>query len=374
MAGDLLTAMAVGTTLGGENYRDIVIQNGMRYVTQSAMIGSGSLDLDPAHTYPDNRDLFEIAPNNLEQNNVTVLSKFDQQGLLQWRTQVNGIGTSLAVDNQGDVYLSGYFVGNNVVIGSTSLSTNTSQGDIFLSKILGSSGAPAFTTQVSNTSVLYESNSELAISADGNTIYVSANYSSSGTYVTDLLKYQVNNQVPSLVWSRTWNMTISDIELNPSGQIVAAGVHRGQSDFDPNAGKLLLQSGPQKNSTNSAGFVMTVDAAGSLVWAKNFQAGKVGGSTVNSIAVDATGINVVGTFRGSVDFDPGSATRALTNQGANDVFFAKLSAAGSHLQSASYGSSLDDLAASIVAIPTGDTSSLPPVAIRHRCNTLKSVD
>lgn len=58
-----------------------------------------------------------------------------------------------------------------------------------------------------------------------------------------------------------------------------------------------------------------------------FRVGDLGDDQISDLAVDATGaVYVTGTFRGSVDFDPGNGLGVLTSLGGADVFVARYSA------------------------------------------------
>lgn len=79
-------------------------------------------------------------------------------------------------------------------------------------------------------------------------------------------------------------------------------------------------------------------SAQNLVWAK-----QIGGSNDEigkSIAVDASGnVYTTGSFRGTVDFDPGTTSYTLTSAGDWDVYISKLDANGNFVWAKSFGSS-----------------------------------
>lgn len=110
--------------------------------------------------------------------------------------------------------------------------------------------------------------------------------------------------------------------VDASGNLYLVGDFQGTADFDP---------GPGSSTLTSAGgndiFVCKWNADGELVWARS-----MGGSSSDmgrSIAVDGNGnVYTVGTFQGTVDFDPGPGTFELTSAGGSDTFICKLDASG----------------------------------------------
>jgi hypothetical protein len=134
----------------------------------------------------------------------------------------------------------------------------------------------------------------------------------------------------SLTWARTFvgkNGFPYDIAVDPSGNVYSTGYFAGSGDFDPGTAKqqrFIL-------STYYWGtYVSALDSNGNFLWAK----GVGGADTVNyasseAIALDgAGGIYVTGSYKGTVDFDPGSGTFALTSAGNSDAIVWKLDTSG----------------------------------------------
>jgi len=77
--------------------------------------------------------------------------------------------------------------------------------------------------------------------------------------------------------------------------------------------------------------ITTRDArAQEFLWARQFQLGATGGiGAFSGVAADGAGnVYTVGSFIGTVDFDPGPGIYNLTSAGADDVFVSKLDNAG----------------------------------------------
>ncbi|PSK90380.1 SBBP repeat-containing protein [Taibaiella chishuiensis] len=130
------------------------------------------------------------------------------------------------------------------------------------------------------------------------------------------------------VWARQMGGTSGTegnaIALDGDNNVYTTGYFQGTADFNPDPAVTYNLSIPG----NDAGiFISKLDADGSFVWAK--QIGDGGWDVGASMATDAAGnIYVSGQFDGTVDFDPGPGTTALTAAGSNDVFIIKLNPAG----------------------------------------------
>jgi len=90
------------------------------------------------------------------------------------------------------------------------------------------------------------------------------------------------------------------------------------------------------------GFLNQVQAQFVYQWANGLGAG--GTDVVNKMRKDALGNTyVIGSFQGTVDFDPGPGSANLTSLGSDDVFFAKYSPTGACLWARSIGTPSSDL-------------------------------
>jgi hypothetical protein len=116
----------------------------------------------------------------------------------------------------------------------------------------------------------------------------------------------ISTYTPSGVYVRTLTLDggsswIDDVESGPGGTIVAAGTHRGATDFDPGAGERVHDSGGKDE-----GFVLALSAEGALAWVRTLPTtGQNAGTTVAGIALDSNGnVHATGSFFGAADFDP----------------------------------------------------------------------
>ena len=192
----------------------------------------------------------------------------------------NDYGLSVVVDNSGNVYTTGYFLGTvdfDPGAGIVNL-TSLGAGDAFITKL----------------------------DAAGN-----------------------------FVWVKRFGGTTEErgysIAVDALGNIYSTGYFSGTTDFDPNGGVFNLITVGSKDA-----FISKLDAAGNFVWAKQF-----GSSLVEhgySIAVDGSGdVYTTGIFNSTTDFDPSGGTAYLTTAGNNDVFVSKLNSAGNFVWAKSMG-------------------------------------
>ena len=203
--------------------------------------------------------------------------KIDTAGNFKWAKSIGSSTpnsynyeepTSIAIDNAGNVFTSGGFMGTayfDTGLGTDSI-TSVGGQDIFVAKL----------------------------DAAGNFVWVK----SIGSTTNDIS-----------------NSVTTDV----AGNVYTSGFFADTADFDPGPGVSILT--PPGSGTNN-GFTCKMDATGNLVWAKNGGSGK--------IAVDnAANVFLAGSFLGTVDFDPGAGVYNLTSAaGSSDIFVCKLNASG----------------------------------------------
>lgn len=108
-----------------------------------------------------------------------------------------------------------------------------------------------------------------------------------------------------------------------AGNVYSTGYFNGTADLDPGTGTSGFTSTGMQDV-----FVIKVNAAGNLVWAK--QIGGTGNDQGYVVTTDTAGnLYAAGIFSGTVDFDPGAGTSNMTATGGADVFVCKLDPTGS---------------------------------------------
>lgn len=134
-------------------------------------------------------------------------------------------------------------------------------------------------------------------------------YSSQGVF-------QLARQIKSSVFTRS-----SDMALDMNGDIVVAGIFKGNTDFDPSSSSSQFRSSIEEDifiaRYNSSGNYQNVITIGSSPATKGKQ-------EVANLEIDnSNDIYITGRFQGDVDFDPGPGTTILTAVGTNDFYIAK---------------------------------------------------
>lgn len=217
------------------------------------------------------------------------VSKFSPEGKLLWAKHIAGdseeVVKSVAVDPQGNVYLSGYYQGL--------VDFDPGPGNFFLP------GA-------------YPGNSFICkLNANG-----------------------------GFVWAKHFKSihsnVISAMVIDQDQNIYTTGRFSRLTDFDPGPGQAILDA-----NNGSDIFVSKLNASGNFVWARQIaEVGDTGALIVNAIAVDPLGnVSITGYFNGTVDFDPGPGIVSYTSQGvpddaepgAEDLYVTKLDADGNYL-------------------------------------------
>lgn len=112
--------------------------------------------------------------------------------------------------------------------------------------------------------------------------------------------------------------------IDASGGVHVTGSFRNAVDFDPGPGDATLVT------SSTAAFVASYSNTGAFVDAYHFEATSGSSSEGHGIAIDPAGrANVIGSFSGTIDFDPGAGEVSITSNGSDDVFFSSLAPAAS---------------------------------------------
>jgi hypothetical protein len=133
----------------------------------------------------------------------------------------------------------------------------------------------------------------------------------------------------NMVWARNVGGGDSDnaesVAVDASGNVYLTGTFLDTADFDPGPGVFnLISSGGYRI------FVLKLNAAGNLVWAKQFEGGII--NTAKAIDIDVAGnVLTTGRFSATVDFDPGVGIFNLSGASSTDIYISKLDSAGNFL-------------------------------------------
>ncbi len=213
------------------------------------------------------------------------IGEYALDGSMVWSKQLTGTAdktiTDLKTDNQGNIYMWGYY--------KTSIVFETTPTPIQLSK--SSTRVDAFI----------------------------AKFSPMGT----------------TLWAKTLVGTTGDnytksMAIDPSNNIYLTGSFQKTVDFnpDPNTSALITSSSSNQNDA----YVLKLNQNGIYQWVKILKLNSLnGGVGIEGIGLDnSNSIFLTGTFRGTVDFDPGPDTTlvSVVTTNAPDGYVMKMSSSG----------------------------------------------
>ncbi|MCB9284288.1 MAG: T9SS type A sorting domain-containing protein [Lewinellaceae bacterium] len=143
------------------------------------------------------------------------------------------------------------------------------------------------------------------------------------------------SQPPQLEWAKQTGSITKDwgkeIKLDAAGNIFILGQFSGTVDFDP---------GPNTYDLTSNGdmdiFIQKLDPDGNFVWAKSLGNEMTDFPYAMGVGPDGN-VVAVGSFQGTVDFDPGPGERLLSSEGSLDIFVLALEWNGDYLWAESIG-------------------------------------
>ena len=296
---------------------------------------------------------------------ITLTIVFDlnaQSTRLDWVTQIGGssndYSTSIATDNQGNVYTTGSFQGTVDFypgVGNYTLTSVGNNNDIFIQK-LDSSGNFGWAKRIGGSSV--EQINSIKIDKDGS-IITTGYFSDTVDFDPSASTYnliasggiemfvQKMNSLGNFVWAKrigktTYNIGAVEcrgeaVAVDTLGNIYTTGEFIGTVDFDPGVDTFdLTYNHDLALPSGSDIFIQKLDASGNFLWAK-----RIGSITDNygySLDVDDSGnVYVTGIFTGTADFDPGAGIYNLTSAGESDIFVLKLNTQGDFIWAAQVG-------------------------------------
>ena len=263
----------------------------------------------------------------------------------EWTETAGGIYgdavKSIATDQAGNVYYTGYFTSNFDFNGSAAVDLQTNAGDFdFFVVKKDASGNYLWCKTFGNAN----SNRAYSINVDllGN-IIIGGSFQNSmdfdlsagsairtpvGLYDGFLLKLDNNG---NFIWVKTfggagssvWPMSI---QCDGSGNIVSAGFYQNAAiDIDPSANTATL---PYYGGVQDI-YIQKLDVNGNYLWSAS--AGGTGVDRANSLALDNNGNSyVAGCFQNTVDFNTGAGVNNQTAT-SDDGFLLKLDANGNYV-------------------------------------------
>ncbi|ESU22321.1 hypothetical protein FEDK69T_23040 [Flavobacterium enshiense DK69] len=341
---------------GGTNFgRCIAVDaSGNRYV---AGYFQGTADFDPS---VGTANLTAVGWGDI------FIAKYDSNGKYLWAKAFGGglddSAISIALNNNGEVYVTGFFSATADFDPSAATANLTSTGneDIFIAKYDSNGNyiwAKAFGGTNSDyvNSIVVNTDGEVYLTgsfwdtADFDPSVATANLTSAGYDDIFIAKYSSSG---SYIWVKGIGGTgfdaSNDITLNSSGEVHITGYFSNTVDFDPSASTANLTSAEYSDI-----FIAKYTNNGSYLWAKAM--GGAASDSARSLVVNSIGeVYITGDFSNTVDFDPSAATANLTSAGYNDIFIAKYTNNGSYLWAKAMGGFESDLGFSLAVNSSGE--------------------
>jgi outer membrane protein assembly factor BamB len=155
---------------------------------------------------------------------------------------------------------------------------------------------------------------------------------------------------------------VSAVAVDVGDAVIAVGYFSATIDFDPGTAVPALVSSGQGFGAEMNHFVAKFESDGDLVWAHTADTSSLNERAEDVAIDDDGGIYVVGSFRQTVDFDPGAGTVELVSTGTGpaqdqDHFVLKYDTNGNLLWAVSSDASSLDETANAVAVD-GDGNAI----------------
>ena len=266
------------------------------------------------------------------------ITKYDNHGNFLWAKQIICNNTILirdiSKDASNNIIITGHFSGSITFDINQSNSTLISLGynDNFIAKY-NSSGTLLWAKQISGSS---DEDSYSVVCDNLGNIYSTGQFQGTVDFdpnlgISNLTANGGNPQLNSFilklnsngefVWVKSFvgsvNYSFSSV-CNTNGDIFISGGFTGTVDFDPSSNTNNLTSGSYSDF-----YICKLTSNGLFVWAKQMNMSQQ--AYIYSMKLDVNGnLLLSGGFKGTIDFDPGNGTNALTSNGNYDIFAQKL--------------------------------------------------
>lgn len=274
--------------------------------------------------------------------------KYDAHGNALWAKSLGGsftdAATSVAIDNSGNVYVTGYFYGTTLPFSGTILTT-IGGADFFLLKY-DSAGNLLWAKSAGGSAD--EKGMSLFSDFFGNLVVTGFFYSPTITFGTTVLtKDTTNNSAPDIfvvkydnignvLWAQRAGGSGNDIgksvSIDPFNNIFVAGYFSSPS--------ITFGTTTLTNAGGNDVFIVKYNSVGNLLWAKS--AGGISDDDIGSISSDASGnVIVTGMFK-SPTIMFGTTTLTNAGSGTSDIFLAKYDVSGNVIWAKTAGDISDD--------------------------------
>lgn len=295
---------------------------------------SGTVDFNP-----------NVGINNLTSTQISdaYILKLNALGDLIWIKTIDmntGLseGISIVVDYNDDLIVAGNYQGTADFDPGPAIVNETSFGsdDVFILK-LNNNGNYMWHKVVGGVNVDQVSSVDVN---NVNDVFIAGTFSSTadleaGVGTTNITALGVSDifiekldETGDFQWVKTFGGTgddyVSSIKIDINGNIINTGRFAGSMDIDPGTFTTTLSA-----IGTSDIYVQKLDYNANFLW--GFSQGSTGSHIGNDVHTDILGdVYLTGSFRNTVDFNPGSGVFNMTSTGGSDnPFIQKISASGS---------------------------------------------
>jgi hypothetical protein len=335
------------------------------------------------------------------------VAKLDAEGNYLWAQSAGGSGyewpNAIAVDSQGNAYITGYFGSSVATFGGLSLSNASEAGDAFVAKLEGRTGTWQWAVRVGGNGA--ESGSAIAVDRAGQVV-VSGVFESRAVdfgpmisltnarvRVSDVFVAKLTAATGAWQWAvragGTGREDVGGLAIDAVGDVYVTGSFSSlaapfgptiltATTTSPGHGNGHGNGNGRKHGSFPNVYVAKLNAAGTgWLWAvqggQSDDAG--GGSVARALALDSVGnVYVAGDFSSATTR---FGTAVLVNTGrpntegsySSDVFVAKLSGRGSWLWAQQAGGAANENAAAVtvgaagrVAVIGAFSGAVPPIS------------
>ncbi|MDR2010452.1 MAG: T9SS type B sorting domain-containing protein [Bacteroidales bacterium] len=275
-----------------------------------------------------------------------------EQTDFSWIKTAGGISSdevkAISTDEDGNIYLTGYFSGELTFQSETV--TSTGDKDVFLAKLDENGNLLWIRTGGSDRD---DYGTGVAVDSEGY-VYIVGVYNRIANFDGTILPFMINDNVffikyspdGDIVWAKALGSGNDEIAggicIDDDDNIIFTGYFKHTIEFE---GEVIFSNG----GINV--FVAKFNTSGSLIWLKrygNLQRDSYG----LDIASDSDGnIFVTGEFINRIDFDPFH----IISLGGSDIFIAKLNSSGEPQWLRGGGTNLDDVAGAVTTDENGNS-------------------
>ena len=161
-------------------------------------------------------------------------------------------------------------------------------------------------------------------------------------------------QNPNFEWVKSIQGYQGSVEhrsmgVDSVGNIYSIGSFGGTVDFNPSFPVFYSLTSTNNYHSN---YIQKLNAIGNLDWVRtvDFKDG-----SLRKIEIDEEGsLYIMGSFKDSVDIDPGTNVHMLYSNGGYDAYILKLSASGNFIWAKSFGGAVDDVISDIATDSQGN--------------------